>query len=116
MSLLGAIRGISVSTLPAAGQGQLSPSASTGASAQSNGPNGPNSALGNGGIIGITGDKESLAGMRKVERAAFWQDADLDGDEKVTFDEVFKMCRRMGIITKSTAMIEQCCRVSEACF
>lgn len=107
-SLLGAIRGISISAIPS-DQIQLPPPTPNGAQAP---PTSSNGSLGKGGIIGITGDKESLAGMRKRERAAFWQDADLDGDEKVTYEEVFKMCRRMGIITKSTALIEQYCRVS----
>ena len=95
-NLLGAIRGISVSL-----------------------GNGTGTGTGNagGGVIGITGDKPGVAGMGLHQRDSCWIQADEDQDEKISYEEVCRACKRMGIvINDSTTVISKYCRVSKPRF
>lgn len=88
-NLLGAIRGISVSL---------------------GNNNADNS---NGGVIGITGDKPGVAGMGLHQRDSCWIQADEDKDEKISYEEVARACKRMGIVLDgSNAAITKYCQVS----
>jgi hypothetical protein len=87
-NLLGAIRGISMSM---------------------------NTGNASGGVIGITGDKAAVAGMNLHQRDSCWIEADQDQDEKISYEEVCRACKRMGIVINDIdSVIASYCQVSHA--
>lgn len=73
-----------------------------------------------GGVICTTaGDKEdsSISMMREKETEGFWAEADADGDRRVAYEEILRICRRMGIVVVGGGgEIIRRCRVSKIGF
>ena len=61
----------------------------------------------NGGVIGITGDKEGTAGMNSHQRESLFVEADEDRDEKISYKEACKACKRMGIVVDDLVAVIQ---------
>ena len=67
----------------------------------------------NGGVIGITGDKEGTAGMTSHQRESLFVEADEDRDERISYEEACRACKRMGIVVDDlVAVIQANFRVS----
>jgi hypothetical protein len=65
------------------------------------------------GVIGITGDKPGVAGMNLRQRDSCWIEADQDQDEKISYEEVCRACKRMGIVVNDiNSVISSYCQVS----
>lgn len=88
--LLSAIRGVAVSKLTSNTPGRPN--------VGQNSTNGPAT----GGILGITGDKEGIAGTT-LHLAHLWLETDQNNDNKASYDEVAKACKRMGIVLQGSA-------------
>jgi hypothetical protein len=58
-----------------------------------------------GGVIGITGDKDGLTtGTNSQQRSeTLFDQADKDGDSRISYEEAFRVCKRMGMVVDDVA-------------